>query len=376
VRTGLLGRRLGHSLSPVLHRLFGDYEYRLYEREPEAVADFLRHGEATALNVTIPYKKVAAACCAELSPQAQRLGNVNVVLRRDDGTLYGDNTDYAGFRRLVAVTLGDLALVRGLRCCVLGAGGAGETAKCVLADLGGVVTVNHRGDNPCPEAEMLVNATPVGMWPNGDAVPVALSDYPQCRYVVDLVYNPSPTRLVRVARERGLKASDGLVMLVTQAYEAALMWRGRGRPRPQGCVYLYGPPGSGKSTLGRAVAAALDWRFVDLDVEIERASGQTIPELFRRGERVFREQEKAALARVAEDRHPTPLVVALGGGALLDPENAALARATGRIVLLEASAETLWARVSAATGRPLVQQREKFFNLLEARKDHYALFRT
>lgn len=374
LKAGLLGRRLGHSLSPVLHRMFGDYEYRLYEREPEAVEDFLRRGDVTALNVTIPYKRQAFACCDAVSPAARRLGNVNVVLRRPDGSLFGDNTDYAGFRRLLETVVGDVAAVRGLTCCVLGAGGAGTTAKCVLEDLGAAVTVNHRGDHPCPDAELLVNATPVGMWPDGDAVPVDVRDYPRCRFALDLVYNPSPTRFVREARARGAKAADGLVMLVAQAYEAARLFGVRPPERER--IYLYGPPGSGKSTLGRAAAMALGGRFVDLDAEIERTAGKTIPEIFQSGEAAFRALEKSVLSRVASEPPEGLAFVALGGGALLDPENAALARRTGRIVLLEGTFETLWARVRQNTDRPLALEAEKFRKLLEARKDHYALFRT
>ena len=202
MKAGLLGRKLGHSLSPQIHRFFGDYEYRLYEKEPEEVEGFLRNGFASGdfdfLNVTIPYKQTVFELCDELSPMARKLGNVNFVTRTADGKLRGDNTDAFGVGRLLEANGID---VRGWNCAILGAGGAAMTVKAVLEERGAKrVTFVRRGEEPAQDDDLIVNATPVGMFPDVDGVRVDILQYVPCKAVLDLVYNPSPTRLVREAR--------------------------------------------------------------------------------------------------------------------------------------------------------------------------------
>ena len=376
MKAGLLGRKLGHSLSPQIHRLFGDYEYRLYEREPEEVERFLRtgfaDGEFDFLNVTIPYKQDVFRLCEELSPLAQRLGNVNFVMRREDGSLYGDNTDAYGVGRLLDVTGAE---VRGRKCAILGAGGAAMTVKAVLEERGAAeATFVRRGESPSAEASLIVNATPVGMFPDVDGVRIDIADYPACETVVDLVYNPSPTRLVREALAYGKKAADGLVMLIAQAWRAyKLAQDARHETRDSHSnIFLYGPPASGKSTLGRKVAQATEREFVDLDEEIVKAAGRSIPEIFAaEGEPAFRARELAALQAVAGR---SGCVVALGGGALLNPEARRVAEAAGRIVCLVCPLETLLGRLSCDGSRPLAADRERLRKLVESRAAHYASF--
>lgn len=372
MRAGLLGRRLGHSLSPQIHRFFGDYEYRLYEREPEDVERFVRDSGLDLLNVTIPYKKVAAEICDELTPLARRLGNANLVVRMPDGRLRGDNTDYFGFGRLLDTALGRAGAEAPKRAAVLGAGGAAATAKSVLEDRGATVSTVRRGEEPPQNAELIVNATPVGMHPDDDGRRIDISKFPGCRIVLDLVYNPSPTRLVREARECGKTAEDGMVMLVAQAYRAFQL---AAAPDGQdGNIYLYGPPASGKSTWARIIAAATGLEAVDLDAEIVRAENRAISAIFAEGgEAAFRRIEKAALRRVApQDRK----VVALGGGALLDGESRRLAETTGRVVLLECSEEVLLRRAALSDARPLLSgdAAERLRALLAKRSRHYASF--
>lgn len=376
MKAGLLGRKLGHSLSPQIHRLFGDYEYRLYEREPEEVEKFLRtgfaDGEFDFLNVTIPYKQDVFRLCDELSPLAQRLGNVNFVMRRADGSLYGDNTDAYGVGRLLDVTGAE---VSGRKCAILGAGGAAMTVKAVLEERGAAeATFVRRGESPSAEAFLIVNATPVGMFPDVDGVRIDIADYPACETVVDLVYNPSPTRLVREALACGKKAADGLVMLIAQAWRAyKLAQDARHETRDvHSNIFLYGPPASGKSTLGRKVAQATEREFVDLDEEIVKVAGRTIPEIFAAdGEPAFRARELAALQAVAGR---SGCVVALGGGALLNPEARRVAEAAGRVVCLDCPLETLLARLSCDGSRPLAADRERLRRLVESRSAHYASF--
>ena len=387
MRAGLLGRTLGHSLSPQIHRFFGDYEYRLCEKEPDEVEPFLRSafadGDFAFLNVTIPYKQTVFALCDELTPMAQRLGNVNFVTRTPDGRLLGDNTDAFGVERLLDSVGAD---VRGQNCAVLGAGGAAMTAKAVLEARGAKrVAFVRRGELPAQDDFLIVNATPVGMFPHGDEVRIDISQYVSCRYVLDLVYNPSPTRLVREARACGKTAEDGLVMLIAQAYRAFRLSQSNNRTNEQSNnLFLYGPPASGKSTLARKIAAATGGRLVDLDAEIVKTAGRSIPEIFAaEGEKGFRAIERRCLEVVCGDGNvATPTegaassagcVVALGGGALLDPESREIAERSGRVIVLDCPLETLKARLTGGD-RPLSADAAKLEALVASRAAHYASF--
>lgn len=372
LKCGLLGERLGHSRSPEIHRKLGGYDYRLYEKTPAEVEEFLLRGDYDVLNVTIPYKKIAFGVCKEVSPVAAELGNVNVVVKRIDGTLFGDNTDKAGFEKLVALVG---VPVNGRKCVVLGTGGAAMTAAAALRGLGAgaVVHISRSGpDNYTnlkrhADAAILVNATPVGMFPHVEDQPVSLSAFPRCAAVIDLIYNPSPTKLLAEAAARGIPQVGGLPMLEEQARLASVYMNAN--------LYLYGAPGSGKSTYGRKLAAAKEMPFVDLDDEIEARDGRKIADIFAQdGEAAFRAMEKAALKRVSV----TPgQVVALGGGALLDPESRQVAEATGRVIFLDCPEEELVRRVSLSQARPLLagEAAKRLHALLAARRDHYGSFK-
>ena len=379
MRAGLLGRTLGHSLSPQIHRFFGDYEYRLYEKEPEEVEGLLCEGFASGgfdfLNVTIPYKQTVFELCDELSPMARKLGNVNFVTRTADGKLRGDNTDAFGVGRLLEANgIG----VRGWNCAILGAGGAAMTMKAVLEERGAKrVTFVRRGEEPAQDDDLIVNATPVGMWPHTDEVRVRMTDFPCCRAVLDLVYNPSPTRLVREALACGKIAADGMVMLIAQAYRAFQLSADYQLPTTNYQLFLYGPPASGKSTWAKRIAAATGWALVDLDAEIVKATGRSIPEIFEKeGEKGFRAVEKKCLFSICGDETSPPQggrVIALGGGALLDSESRKIAEAAGRVVVLDCPLETLKARITGGD-RPLSADMAKLEALVRSRAAHYASF--
>ena len=366
MKAGLLGRKLGHSLSPQIHRFFGDYEYRLYEKEPEEVERFLRVGFADGdfdfLNVTIPYKQTVFELCDELSPMAQKLGNVNFVMRTADGKLRGDNTDAFGVGRLLEANGID---VRGWNCAILGAGGAAMTVKAVLEERGAKrVTFVRRGEEPSQDDDLIVNATPVGMFPDVDGVRIDISRYAACKAVLDLVYNPSPTRLVREALACGKIAADGMMMLIAQAYEAARLG-GLGSlegakvdggqnlpnlpnfPNPPN-LFLYGPPASGKSTWAKRIAAATGWVLVDLDAEIVKAEGRSIPEIFAEGgETAFRRLETEALRELGKR---SGIILSTGGGCVTRSENYPLLHQNGTIFWLLRSPWKL-----PSEGRPLSQ---------------------
>ena len=378
---GLLGRKLGHSYSPAIHAMLADYEYRLYEREPEQLAEFVKAGDWQGLNVTIPYKKDVVPFCAELSPLARELGSVNTLVRRPDGTIFGDNTDAWGFEAMVRRLGVDC---RGKQALVLGSGGASVTVQAVLRHLGAAVTVisrsgpdNYENLDRHRDASILVNTTPVGMYPKNGETPVDLARLPHLEAVLDVVYNPARTRLILDAQARGIPCQSGLSMLVGQAARASELWTGREVPPEQleqvfraiGAsmenIVLIGMPGSGKSTVGQALAQALGRPFVDADAELTRRIGP-IPDFFAaHGEEAFRREETKILAEMGAK---SGLVLATGGGCVTVAENYDLLHQNGTILWLRRDLDKL-----PTDGRP-VSQRDGVAAIYQRRKPLYERF--
>ena len=362
---GLLGEKLGHSYSPQIHALLGTYAYDLFEKKPDELVDFIRSGDWSGLNVTIPYKKTAAALCDELSPLAKELGSVNTLVRRADGTVYGDNTDAWGFEQMLRKTAVDCA---GKKALVLGSGGASVTIQAVLRRLGAdVVVISRSGANnytnlEChADARLLVNTTPVGMYPNNGESPVDLGRLPALEAVLDIVYNPARTRLILDAQLRGIPCESGLFMLVGQAVRAAELFTGTVIP-PEKMetvwkqidaemknIVLIGMPGCGKSSAGQLLAERTGRTLVDSDTEIERRIGMPIPQYFSEfGEAAFRSVETQVLAELGKG---SGQIIATGGGCVTRAENYELLHQNGTIVWLQRDPAKL-----PVDGRPLSQQ--------------------
>ena len=366
MRCGLLGEHLTHSYSPQIHALLGDYSYELFEVAPEKLGEFLQAGEFDGLNVTIPYKRAMIPYCAELSAAAREMGSVNTLLRRPDGTLYGDNTDLDGFRWLLARGGG---IRPGEKALVLGTGGASQTVQAVLRAAGAEVAVlSRRGESNYAtlprhaDARLVVNATPVGMYPNNGERLIDLAQLPQCRCVLDLIYNPARTRLLLDAEARGIRCENGLSMLVAQAKRAAELFTGRDIPdaactdilrRMEAQMHnliLVGMPGSGKTTVGSLLAVSLGRPFYDADGEIEKKLGCSIPAFFaQRGEAAFRAVETEVLAELGKR---SGCVIATGGGCVTRGENYDLLHQNGEIIWLRRSLTEL-----PVEGRPVSQSR-------------------
>ena len=366
MRCGLLGEHLTHSYSPQIHALLGDYSYELFEVAPEKLGEFLQAGEFDGLNVTIPYKRAVIPYCAELSAAAREMGSVNTLLRRPDDTLYGDNTDLDGFRWLLARGGG---IRPGEKALVLGTGGASQTVQAVLRAAGAEVAVlSRRGESNYAtlprhaDARLVINATPVGMYPNNGARLIDLAQLPQCRCVLDLIYNPARTRLLLDAAARGIRCENGLSMLVAQAKRAAELFTGRDIPdaactdilrRMEAQMHnliLVGMPGSGKTTVGSLLAVSLGRPFYDADGEIEKKLGCSIPAFFaQRGEAAFRAVETEVLAELGKR---SGCVIATGGGCVTRGENYDLLHQNGEIIWLRRSLTEL-----PVEGRPVSQSR-------------------
>lgn len=382
MRCGLLGKKLGHSYSPQIHSHLGDYSYELFEKTPEELERFLKSSEFAGLNVTIPYKKDVLPYCDELSDRAAILGAVNTIVRRSDGTLIGHNTDYFGFQSMLARSG---LQVTGKKVLVLGSGGASVTAVSVLRNLhANVFVISRNGENNYEniarhnDAAVIVNATPVGMYPNTGISPVDLSLFPSLEGVLDIVYNPSRTQLLLDAEERGLTTENGLWMLVAQAKESAEWFTGKKisddkiaeihsilRVQMENIV-LIGMPGCGKSTIGKLIAEALGKVFVDADEEIVKLAGITIPEIFEKdGEEGFRQCETKVLGQLGRE---SGLVIATGGGCVTRPRNYPLLHQNGRIIWLQRDISRL-----PTDGRPL-SQKSNLEEMYHTRKPMYEAF--
>jgi len=382
MQCGLLGRKLGHSYSPQIHGLLGSYSYSLFEKEPEDVEDFLRNGDFTGINVTIPYKKTVLPYLDELSPVARKMGCVNTIVRRNDGRLYGHNTDYFGFVSLVHHSCIPVA---GKKVLVLGSGGASNTVVHALTDLGALpVVISRSGENNYQnlsrhaDAAVIVNTTPVGMYPQTGVSPLDLQQFPYLEGVLDVVYNPARTQLLLDAEKLGLPNENGLWMLVAQAKEAAEYFTGtkisdevietihsKLSAQMQNII-LIGMPGCGKSTVGSLLAQDLGRVFVDADAKIVELAGKSIPEIFAQdGEEAFRKWETQVLSELGKQ---SGLIIATGGGCVTRERNYKLLHQNGQIFWLKRNLDTL-----STDGRPL-SQANRLADMYESRKGQYQAF--
>ena len=353
MKYGLIGEKLGHSFSREIHAYLSDYKYELLELSREELAPFIKGRDFLGINVTIPYKEAVIPYLDFLDESAEKIGAVNTVVNRG-GKLYGYNTDYLGMRALIENV--GIAL-SGRKVAVLGTGGTSKTARAVAESLGAdkiIVVSRKKGDGLITydelyefhsDTEVIINTTPVGMFPSSQATPVNPAAFDRLVGVIDAVYNPQNTLLVRRAREMGAKAAGGLYMLVAQAYYASELFLDTKYPpgkikeiykaikSKKENIVLIGMPASGKSTVGQIIAKAQGREFVDTDDMIADAAGITVPEIFERyGEAHFRRLECEAI-RLASMK--VGAVIATGGGAVLNPENIDALRQNGRIYFID-----------------------------------------
>lgn len=388
---GVLGKSLPHTYSPRIHKSFADYEYTILERtEDEVRAIFNRKNSSEKLegfNVTIPYKKLACSLCKELSDEAQAIGAVNTVVALPDGGFKGYNTDVYGFVYMLRQTKID---VNAKKCLVLGTGGASVAIAYALEKLKAarIDFCSRTGDinyenvyTVQSDVEIIVNTTPVGMFPNIDDSPIDLSRFPKLYAVADIVYNPSRTRFLQQAEQLGVKHAGGLYMLVAQAYKASVVFKGgqfslesSGKDEDELIehvtkslesemmnITLVGMPGSGKSRIGKKLADALNRPFVDLDDAFTEEYGITPADVIKtKGECYFRNME-TELAKKILPR--SGLVIATGGGIVTRPENFFYLRANSKVIYIKRPLETL--KKQNVSNRPVSQNTgiEKLFEL-------------
>lgn len=385
MKCGLIGRKLGHSYSPRIHKVLADYDYHLWELEPEQLEAFLHGRDFVGINVTIPYKQSVIPFLDEISDRAKTIGAVNTIVNRQ-GRLYGDNTDFFGMTALI----GRLHLeLSGKKVLILGTGGTSRTARAVALHLGAaeVYRLSRSGREGAityeqaaalhKDAACVINTTPCGMYPAVEGCPLDLDSFPHLEGVVDAVYNPLRTNLVLAAQKRGIAAEGGLYMLAAQAAYASALFRGCEATAAEidlayqtvryqmENIVLIGMPSSGKTTVGRLLAEKTGKVFVDTDELAEQAIGTSIADYFAaRGESAFRDREQEAVAAVAAVGGQ---VIATGGGAILREENVTAMRRSGRLFFLDRSPEKL----VATTDRPLSADAEALHRRYTER---YALY--
>lgn len=381
MKYGLIGERLGHSFSKEIHERLG-YDYELCEVAPEALNGFMKAKNFEGINVTIPYKQAVIPHLDEIDEVASEIGAVNTIVNRD-GKLYGYNTDFYGMERLFEHAEVD---PYGKKVAVLGSGGTSKTATAVLRSLGAseIITVSRSGEvsyndlyESHSDVEIIVNTTPVGMFPNISGKPVEINRFDRLSGVIDAVYNPLNTTMVLEAKERGIPAEAGLYMLVAQAIRASELFLNTRYPSymtdviydgiraEKENVVLIGMPSSGKSTVGRLLAEKLDEKFIDTDELITEKIKMPIKDFFAlHGEEKFREVETEVIREIAGRGG---LVIATGGGAILRRENLTSLRYNGNILFIDRPLNLL----IPTDSRPLSSDRMALENLYMTRISIY-----
>ena len=362
MKFGLLGRTLGHSFSPRIHSALGNTNYELFEREPSQLQEFFAHPELQGINITIPYKVNALEACDVVDPRAERIGCVNTMVRKD-GKWHGYNTDYDGF----VFTLNYAGIdVSDKECIILGDGASSATVHVALEDLGAknIVHLSRKtapfyGDAPnyYETAQIIINCTPIGMYPHNPANLIDITQFSKLEGVVDLIYNPRRTILLLQAEMMEIPHCDGLPFLVAQGVEAANHFQGksfgtkeieqilRDMRREKENIILIGMPGVGKTTVGKSLGEKMGRTCIDVDQELEKEIGDISTYITEQGEPAFREKEAEMIAKLGTQ---TGLVISTGGGCVTVPKNFAHLRQNGRIYQLTQPIENL-----STTGRVL-----------------------
>ena len=383
---GLLGRTLGHTYSPMIHKALGNTSYDIFEMEPDQLQDFFNRSDLQGLNITIPYKINAMQACQSISDIAESIGCVNTMVKQKDGSWYGTNTDYDGF--LATLSWSNIS-VNEKHCLILGDGASSNTVHVALERLG-AASITHISRHRFPKyehiaqfyerAQIIINCTPVGMYPHCPNQSIQLAPFTQLEGVIDLVYNPHRTGILLEAETLGIPHVNGLIFLLAQAIAASSLFLGRTYDKDtlkdlykqfrqaQENIVLIGMPGSGKSTIGEALAKITGRTLVDIDNRITEEVGSISDYILTHSEPAFRTIEAKIIADVGKQ---TGLIISTGGGAVTIPENFAPLRQNGRIYEIYRPLEELdtTGRVLSSGGIERLQQ------LYNERAALYAIFR-
>ena len=382
---GLIGEKLGHSFSKIIHNQIADYRYELLELTSDGFKDFMSKKEFKAVNVTIPYKQQVIPYLDDMSNAAKSIGAVNCV-KNENGRLIGHNTDFDGLMALVEYLGLDL---KNKWVLILGTGGTSDTANAVCNALGAarVIKVSRSGKDGnityeealdgCKAAEIIINTTPVGMYPKNYSHSIDLTNFPNLEGVIDVVYNPLRTNLVSQALSLGIKAQGGLFMLVAQAVYASEFFLGckydksviediyESLLKEKTNIVLTGMPACGKSTIGRVLAEKLDRELIDTDKMIESKMKMPISKIFEsHGETYFRNLETEAIKEASKK---CGVVIATGGGSILKEENINALKQNGKIFFIDRDVNKL----VPTSSRPTALNKEAIMKRFEERYEIY-----
>lgn len=382
---GCIGEKLTHSFSKEIHSMLANYEYELKEVPNSELEDFIKKADFKAVNVTIPYKQAVIPFLDYVSEKAKQIGAVNTIVKKE-GKLYGYNTDFYGMTELIKKNNIE---INNKKVLILGSGGTYRTAKQIVKSLGAekIIGVSRtesenfityeQAENLYSDFEIIINTTPVGMYPETDNMPIDISKFKNLQGVVDAIYNPLNSKLVLTAKKRGIKATGGLYMLVKQAAEAVYKFTVV-KPdeekvenayktvlKSKQNLVLTGMPGSGKSTIGKGTAKLLNRKFADTDELIVKETGMSIPEIFEKyGESGFRKIESKVISNISKQ---SGMVIATGGGSVLSSENMFKLSQNGIIVFINRKLQ----HITATKGRPLSKDKQKIAELYKERINIY-----
>ncbi len=397
---GLIGKTLKHSFSKPIHEKMCSYNYILKELPTQFLFEnFMQDANFKAINVTIPYKQSVIPYCSVIDKHAQQIGAVNTIVNKN-GVLHGYNTDYAGFSYMAKCAN---VSFENKTVLILGTGGTQRTVLAVAKDekakkiyIAGRKNKSHLNqDNfiftdydeikTLIDIDIIVNTTPVGMYPNNSQTPIDLLYkpdgehyiYPNLQAVLDVIYNPQTTALLLQVRQRGLIAANGLTMLVAQAKYAAEIFTSTiiNDDEIETCekflsakmanIVLVGMPGSGKSHIAHLLANSLKRQYVDIDAHCVERAGMSIAELFKQsGEQAFRNLESEACQELSRQ---TGTVIATGGGTILRKSNVDALMQNGIIIYINRPLEHL----QKGKGRPLSTDATALLALYEKRAPIY-----
>lgn len=381
---GLIGEKLGHSFSALIHKELGGYEYKLVPTAKDSLKDLFAKREFKGINVTIPYKEAVMPYCDYICPEAREIGAVNTVIN-NAGKLWGYNTDYSGFNYLLDE---NMISVEGKNVLVLGTGGTCKTVCAVLKTKSpkSITAVSREGKfgavtysraQTMLETNIIINTTPCGMYPDSDKQPMDLTCFPELECVVDAIYNPLRTHIVQCGTDMGCTAIGGLQMLVAQAYYASQLFLQHDIPLQEidriyrkildekSNIVLIGMPSCGKTTVGKTLASITNKKFLDIDDEIVSHTGETISKIFdSRGEAWFRKEEKQITKKLSAENGT---VIATGGGVVKDEENMTYLRENGVVIYLDRPENML----IPSGDRPLFSNRKVLKALLAERVELY-----
>ncbi|MDO4499832.1 MAG: shikimate kinase [Erysipelotrichaceae bacterium] len=381
-RYGLIGAKLGHSFSKIIHEEIMDYEYDLIELNEEELEVFFKEKNFSAVNVTIPYKQTVIKWLDVVDEKARKINAVNTVVNRD-GKLYGYNTDYYG---IVSLLNRNKVEVKDKNVLILGTGGTSNTAYAVFEDLGAKsinkVSRTKRNNSlsyeeayELKDTQIIFNSTPSGMYPHNEDCPIDINQFPNLEAVMDAIYNPLRTNLVLMAKDRGLKAEGGLYMLVAQAVKAIEYFKDINLDvsvldttfnkiyKEKENIVLIGMPGCGKTTISKKLKTAK--KLIDADEEIVKNTAKTIPDIFKEvGEKGFRDIEEETIKGIAKN---SSQIIATGGGVILRKNNINNLKQNGKVFYLKTPLDKL----QTGNGRPLSSDREALEKRYAERKELY-----